>query len=303
MISKSSNKDKGITVEIKLTDPRAIEIVENIPKERQNEILEKYIILGNMVISYASISTSKETVENFFAPLKSDIEMVREQLKLIVPTIATPVSKGAVTVENIFRSFKEHFMDDSFEDVSAIGKYSDIKATTAKTKTEVLIELKDYSGKVPTIEVEKFWRDTERRNVRYSIFVSMRSEIAKISGCIKLETRMNRTAIFVVNDKLDWSGHLFAYYVIKKLIELETIKKKELKGEELSAVISKVNRSLIEIQKDTEIIEEIQGVADRLKTTCSNKLQKLIDLANTYKRKLDEKINDAFQEIKKVEIR
>ena len=116
-------------------------------------------------------------------------------------------------------------------------------------------------------------------------------------------SRMNRTAIFVVNDKLDWSGHLFAYYVIKKLIELETIKKKELKGEELSAVISKVNRSLIEIQKDTEIIEEIQGVADRLKTTCSNKLQKLIDLANTYKRKLDEKINDAFQEIKKVEIR
>jgi hypothetical protein len=296
-------KNKGMKIEITLRDQQAIEIVKNLPKETRDEIIEKYIILGNMIVSYASISASKETVENFFAPFRSDIEMIREQLKLIVPTIATPAFKGAVTVENIFRSFEEHFMDDSFEDVSVIGKFSDIKATTSETKTEVLIELKDYSGKVPTTEVEKFWRDMERRDGRYGIFISMRSGITKISGSIKLETRMNRTAIFVVDNELNWSGHLFAYYVIKKIIELEALKKKELKGEELTKVISRINRYLIEIRKDTKIIEEIQDIADKLKTTCTNKLQKLIDLANTYERKLNEKITDAFQEIEKAEIK
>ena len=294
-------KEKTLEIQLSLKDPQAIEIVKNLPKDKRDEIIEKFIILGNLVISYASISTSEETVESFFEPLRSDIEMIREQLKLIVPTIATPASKGAVTVKNIFKSFEEHFMDDSFEDVSAIGKYSDIKATTPETKTEVLIELKEYSGKVPTAEVDKFWRDMERRNVKYGMFVSMRSGITKISGSIKLETKMNRTAIFVVNNELNWSGHLFAYYIIKKLIEIEAMKKEELKGEELSKVISRVNNTLVEIQKDTKVIEEIQDLADSLKTTCSNKLEKVIDLANIYKRRLDEKINDAFQEIKKVE--
>lgn len=60
---------------------------------------------------------------------------------------------------------------------------------------------------------------------------------------------------------------------------------------------------MTEIQKDTEIVEKIQNTADKLKTTCTNRLQELIDLADRYKRKLKDKINDAFQEIEKVEMK
>jgi len=285
-----------------LRDPRAIEVVENIPADRRDEVIEKYIILGEMVVSYASIGTRKETVEEFFAPLKSDIEMIREQLKLIIPTIATPVRKGEVTVESVFQNLQEHFMDDSFEDVSRIGKYTDILAITSDTKTPVLIELKDYKGIVPSEEVDKFWRDMERRGTRYGIFVSMRSGIAKCSSCINLKTEMNRTAVFVVNSELNWTGHLFAYHIIKKLAELESIKKKELKGEELSKIIAKINNHVLEIQKNLETIDGIQTIADSLRTTCKNKLDELISLSNTYKNKLNEKIKDIFEEIKKVEL-
>ena len=114
-----SIKEKKLTLILK--DPRAIEIVEGIPAKQRDEVVEKYIILGEMVVSHASIGTRKETIEEFFSPLRSDIEMIREQLKLIVPTIATPAKKGQITVENIFDSLKAHFMDDSFEDVSRIG--------------------------------------------------------------------------------------------------------------------------------------------------------------------------------------
>jgi len=297
-----SSSTKGMKLKLTLKDPRAIEIVKNIPIKQRDEVIEKYIILGEMVVSYASIATRKETVEEFFAPLRSDIEMIREQLRQIVPTITIPAKKGEITVETIFNGFKEHFMDDSFEDVSAIGKYADILATTADTKTPILIELKDYTNTVPSAEIDKFWRDMERRGVRYGIFISMRSEIAKCSSCINLKTRMDKTAIFVVNSELNWSGHLFAYYVIKKLIELEAMKKKKLKGKELSKIITKINKHVVEIQKNAKTIEDIQTIADRLKTTCKNKLDELISLSNTYKRSVNEKITEILEEIKKAEI-
>jgi hypothetical protein len=285
-----------------LSDPRAIEIVKSIPVKEREVVIEKYIILGDMVVSHAIIGTRKESVEEFFSPLKNDIDMIREQLKLIVPTIATPAKKGQITVETIFNSLKEHFMDDSFEDVSRIGKYSDILATTSDTQTPILIELKDYSGLVPSEETEKFWRDLERRGTRYGIFVSMRSGISKCSSCISVKTEISRTAIFVNNSELNWSGHLFAYYVIKKIAELETMKKKELKGEEIGKIITKINNHVVELQKDVESIDRIQTIADGLRTTCKSRLDELIGFSDSLKRTINGKISEIFEDIKKVEI-
>jgi hypothetical protein len=293
---------KGMILEVSLTDPRAISIIEAIPEERRNEIIEKYIILGEMVISHATIGTRKESVEEFFNPLKTDIETIREQLKLIVPTVAIPSKKGEITVENIFQSFRAHFMDDSFEDVSAISKFTDLVATTSEAKVPVLIEIKDYKGTVPSPEVEKFWRDMERRNVRYGVFISMRSDITKCSGCLSIKTQMNRTGVFVVNSELNWSGHIFAFYVIKKIAELEALKKKEFKGEELSKVIIKINKHCLELQKSLETIDNISSIADNLRTTCKNRLDELINLSNSYKRTLNAKVDEVFEEIKKAEI-
>ena len=148
--SHSNPTPEEMKIELSLKDPRAIEIVNAVPIEKRNEVIEKYIILGDMVASHASISTNKETAEEFFSPLKNDIDMIREQLKLIVPAIANPAKKGKMTVETVFESLREHFMDDSFEDVSKIGKYADILATTAGSRIPVLIELKDYNATVPS---------------------------------------------------------------------------------------------------------------------------------------------------------
>lgn len=289
-------------IQIALKDSRAIEIVRGIPKERFDEIIEKYIILGYTVVSYASVTTTAETVETFFAPLRGDIETIREQLKIIVPTMAKPAERGAVTVESLFKSYEEHFRDDTFEDVSAIGKYADIKATPAGLNRDVLIETKEYSSTVPTTEVEKFWRDMELRDTQYGIFVSMRTGIAKISGEINVVSRGNRTAVFVVNEKLGWTGHLFAYYVVKKLIEHEALMTRGLKEEELTKVITKVNMALKGIRDDVKIVEEIRSVAEGLKTTTRSKLEKIIEHAEAIKKRVDEKIDEAFREIAKAEI-
>lgn len=299
--SNSSTIQGEMKLEVLLKDPRAIKIAKSIPIINRNEIIEKYIILGEMVASHASISTDKETVEEFFSPLKNDIDMIREQLKLIIPTIAAPAKKGKMTADAVFESLREHFMDDSFEDVSKTEKYADILATTADSKIPVLIELKDYSNVVPSAEIEKFWRDIERRGTKYGIFISMRSGISKCSSCISVKTEMNKTAVFVNNSELNWSGHLFAYYVIKKIAELESIKRKELRGEEIGQVVAKVNKLVLDLQRNVESIDRIEDIADNLRTTCKKKLDELINFSNGLKRNMNEEINEILADLDKVD--
>lgn len=74
---------------IDTTWSEAVEIVEGIPISQRDQIIGKYIILGELVVSHASINTLKETVEEFLVPLRSNIEAIREQMRLIAPTIAT----------------------------------------------------------------------------------------------------------------------------------------------------------------------------------------------------------------------
>ncbi|MCW4001339.1 MAG: hypothetical protein NWE93_13980 [Candidatus Bathyarchaeota archaeon] len=301
-----NNQNPSVTqdqmkIELVLKDERALRIVNNIPPINRDEILEKYIILGEMVTSHAAISTNKETIEEFFSPLRSDIDLITQQLKFIIPTVSAPPKKGKMTVETIFESLKEHFIDDSFEDVSTNAKFADISATTADSKTPILIELKDYNGTVPNAEVEKFWRDLERRSTKYGIFISMRSGIYKCSSCISVKTEMNKTAVFVNNSELNWSGHIFAYYVIKKIAEIESLKRRELKGDEISQTISRVNKHITDLQRTVESIDRIADIADGLRTTCNKKLDELISLSNVLKKNLNEGINEIITDLEKVE--
>jgi len=287
-------------LELTLRDPRAVEIVQHMPIERRDDLIERYIILGEMVVSHASIGTRKETVEEFFAPLRNDIETIREQLKVIVPTIATPSKKGQITQETIFNSLQEHFLDDTFEDVSTIGKYIDILATTSDS-TPILIEVKDYSGTVPFQEVTKFWRDIERRGTRYGVFISMRSPIAKCSGCISVKDESSGTALFVNDSELNWSGHILAYHIVRRLAGIESAVKKESQGEDICKIITKVHSSILELQKNTASINKIEDIADSLRRTCKNKLDELVDLSGTLRRNVDEEIKSIIEDLGRVE--
>jgi hypothetical protein len=298
--SDSSSLQNEMKLEVLLKDPRAIKIAKGIPIGSINEVIEKYIILGDMVTCYASISANKETVEEFFSPLKNDLDTIREQLRLIVPSMSNPTRKGKVTVDTVFENLKEHFMDDSFEDVSGIGKYTDILATTADSKTSVLIELKDYKDTVSSAEIEKFWRDIERRGAKYGLFISMRSGIYKCSSCITVKTEMNKTAVFVNNSELNWSGHLFAYYVIRKIAEVESIKRKELSEEKVGEIITIINQRITSLRRNIDSIDKIDDIAGNLQSTCNKKLDELISFSYTLKKNMSEEINEILAELEKI---
>ena len=291
-----------VTLTLTLTDQNAINIVENLPEAIRDETLEKFIIIGDMVVSHASISTRKESVEAFFAPLRADINTIREQLRKIVPTISIPAKKGELTEASIFESYQQHFMDDSFEDVSAIGKYADIIASIENSQSPVLIEVKNYKGDVPSSQVDKFWRDIDIRDAKYGIFISMNTKIAKISSCINLKNNMERTAIFVVNRDLNDQGHLFAFYVVKKLIELEALKKQDVSSEQVEKKLTKIKDILAEMQNTSKALGDIETTAESLKGKCENDLNLISSTARILKRKFNEQIESAVAEIRSVTV-
>ena len=289
-----------VSLNITINDPKAVQILATVPPTQIESYIEKAIIISDMVLNHASISTSKDTVENFFSPLRQDIDRIREQLNQVVPTIMTPAKKGAMTEEAIYTSYEEHFLDDSFENVSGKGKYSDILATINPESIPVLIESKDYKNSVPTHQVDKFWRDMEFRDARYGIFVSMRSKIAKISGCITLKRNQNRTAIFVVNNDLGYTGHIFAFYVIKKLVEIESLKKQDLSITDMDTSLSKINGLLSEIRQTSESVTQISTIAEALKTKNVKDLDEIVKIARSYDLKFKEQIQSAMEELDKM---
>ena len=140
----------------------------------------------------------------------------------------------------------------------------------------------------------------ELRDVKYGIFISMRTKVAKCSSCINLKHNLKRTGIFVVNSELNWSGHIFALYIIKKLIELENMKKKDIKEIDISSTITKINNSIKEIEKIGTTLDKITSVSDSLKTTSISKLDEISSIVRVCKNQLNDEITKVLQEIEKV---
>ena len=80
------------------------------------------------------------------------------------------------------------------------------------------------------------------------------------------------------------------------------IKRKELKGDDIGKIIAKINGHVVELQKTVGSIDKIQSIADGLRTTCKSRLDELIGFSDSLKRVLNEKINEIFEDIKKIEI-
>ena len=75
-----------------------------------------------------------------------------------------------------------------------------------------------------------------------------------------------------------------------------------MKGEAISKIISKVNKHVLELQKNVDSIENIQNIADGIRTTCQNKLGELINFSNALRRAMNDKIAEIFEDMKKAEI-
>jgi len=118
-----------------LEDEKAIEIVKELPETERNQIIEKYIIIGDTVVKYASIVTSEASLQKFFDPvirdlrkLSTDLDNARKNVEENIPsTLKARLGEIAQQLNDTANSFRTQ--QESYGKMLA-----DIFPTLAKTK-------------------------------------------------------------------------------------------------------------------------------------------------------------------------
>jgi len=108
-------KNNELKIEIILKDPRAIDVVKKLPEDKRDEIIENYILLGDTVVSYASIVTSEASLQKFFEPSLNDLcllsknfETILEDLKGRIPeTLQASLSGIAQQLTGVAQSLEQ----------------------------------------------------------------------------------------------------------------------------------------------------------------------------------------------------
>jgi hypothetical protein len=93
-----------------------------------------------------------------------------------------------------------------------------------------------------------------------------------------------------------------AYYAIRKLIELETINRRNTTRDDLVKLIPLVNKKLMEIGKDLKILDDLISLVEELKTSSNKKLEVIRNRISEYKRNVDIEIKDLINDIEKVDV-
>jgi hypothetical protein len=74
-----------------------------------------------------------------------------------------------------------------------------------------------------------------------------------------------------------------------------------LKSQEICQVLAKVNKHILDLQRDVESIDKIENVADSLRSTCKKKLDELISVSNVLKRNMNDGIDAIIADLDTVE--
>lgn len=292
-----------LKIEITLKDPRAIEIFKRLPPDKKDEIIEKYIILGDTVILYASVVPSEDYIQKFFKTsieelgkipetiknnlsgiaeeLKGVIVSYREMLSKIIPSLGKGVERGAIACNTVFTELQNVFVDDQFEDVSTKERYTDILGTPTFATNPILIEVKDHSNPVPSDEVDKFWRDMEERNALVGCFFSLRTSIRNTTEDFKIVSKGGSLGIFVVNEAFNNRGHIFGYMVARKILEVQS--KLPTVGKEKYALIARILNNRLKDLKNAEdefevVKQKLREAKEKVNSTLDSAVEKVSSL-------------------------
>lgn len=190
--------------------------------------------------------------------------------------------QGEMKFENIIQQFMSS--DYKLINTTKIGKCGDfiIKYHSSKTnkKYSLLIDIKNYKNTVPSIEIEKFYRDIKLNSVICGgLLLSLHSKIAGISKVVDFQKFSSDHGIVPVIFAKTNQPELICEIIkmIFHLIEINDINKNEiLHGEEFIATIH-------------ELSDEIQII-----TKCRDNLQ-------TSKTLIEKNLNDIMFSLMKCE--
>lgn len=118
----------------------------------------------------------------------------------ILPPVLLPVTKGQIGENAIEDILSKHF---NVKNVSDTSKSGDLSLFIDSFK--ILVEVKNYNNNIPTLTIDKFYRDLTTSNCDGAIFISLNSPITGITKDFSLKNIAAGDrcipCIFIVSDQ------------------------------------------------------------------------------------------------------
>lgn len=193
---------------VTLTRPDVVDWLRTIPEDNLAKVVENTIAAGNLVLSMLQASAGEESMRRFFRPVVDRMDELKGIIEGLLRATQKSQRLGEMGENLVAEQLKNAFPGDTFTVVSQEGHQADIHAhfmIADRDPPKALIEVKLYSGDVPSQEVDKFQRDLEETGVRYGLMVSLTSRITGILGLMHLDISPKHIGIYVPNAGLD--GH------------------------------------------------------------------------------------------------
>lgn len=209
--------------------------------------------------------------------------------------------KGKLTENLIYNFLRSRFKDYAIEETRNIAHRGDgiIFIPSGKTTIKALLEIKNYAKCVDNDEINKLIYDMKYNEIKYSVFISMKSAfVGKKQFCIDQFIHNNEayTIIFVPNVNDEISKIESSVLLLEKIIEIDRKMKKNFKTLGLTW-IKDINRELKEL--DTIYTDYISMKQKYLKME-SNIKTSLDDFylsLRNYENELKGKINKIWKNI------
>ncbi len=206
---------------VSITRLDVVEWLQTIPPDKLPQAVENTLAAGNLVLSLLQASTGEESMQRFFRPVLEPMQKLKDTIDSILRAAQKSQRLGELGEDIVIEQLKSAFPGDEFHVVSTQEHRADIHANFAISGEEArkaLIEVKFYSGDVPSHEIEKFRNDLEETGFKYGLMVSLASRLTGISGQLHLEERPNCVAVYLPSAGLDGHRLVCAVALLKAIL-------------------------------------------------------------------------------------
>ena len=180
-------------LQVEISQPELAEWLVSIPETELGREVENTLRAGHMVLTMVQAASGEEAMKRFFRPVTESMGELKDTLSTLLTATKKSQKLGELGEEIVNNQLRTAFPMDSFSVVSDTGHQADIHGEFTLTDKEVrtaIIEVKLYTGDVPSKELEKFRKDLKSTGTRYGLMVSLTSRLTGVSGPLCVEEQM-----------------------------------------------------------------------------------------------------------------
>jgi len=219
----NESESTAFDLSVRLTHPELVAWLKEMPEDQITNKVEGTLLAGHFILNLVQASAGEEQMGRFFRPVVEKMDNLKETIERIIRGADKSQRLGEIGEEIVLKQLTSAFPSDIFDLVSQGGHQADIEVLFNSGDLinglgKAIIEVKLYSGAVPTSELDKFRRDLKSKAVRYGLMVSLSSPLTGINNPLKFEETKDYTAIYVSNSGFDGVNLIAATAMLKAIM-------------------------------------------------------------------------------------